>query len=79
MGGDAHSKLSVSERELLEGQFSEEEVFQVVKECCSFKAPGPDGFNFHFISRHQVLMVLRIPSGWPYAFQGLQTYKHGGV
>ena len=41
----------MSKRRQLEEQFSEEEVMLAVKDCSSFKAPGPDGFNFNFVKK----------------------------
>ncbi|KAJ0765374.1 putative RNA-directed DNA polymerase [Helianthus annuus] len=36
--------------------FSKEEIKEVVLDCGSDKAPGPDGFNFHFIKHFWSLM-----------------------
>ena len=41
ISGAIGKSLSMSERRQLEEQFSEEEVMLAVKDCCSFKAPGP--------------------------------------
>lgn len=35
----------------LEKQFEEKEILAALKGCCSFKAPGPDGFNFSFVKK----------------------------
>lgn len=43
--------LTVEEANSLEVQFSENEIWEVVRDCESSKAPGPDGFNFRFIKK----------------------------
>ncbi|GJR01528.1 RNA-directed DNA polymerase, eukaryota [Tanacetum coccineum] len=45
------SKLSGIEEKNLESRFTEKEIWEAVSRCCSDKAPGPDGFNFHFIKK----------------------------
>jgi len=37
------------DNEILVGDFSEEEIGEVVWSCDSTKSPGPNGFNFGFI------------------------------
>ncbi|KAJ0528446.1 hypothetical protein HanRHA438_Chr10g0432181 [Helianthus annuus] len=41
--------LSEVEAETISGMFTDKEVKDVVFECGSDKAPGPDGFNFKFL------------------------------
>ncbi|GLT79931.1 hypothetical protein SLA2020_513970 [Shorea laevis] len=43
------NRLSRKDREMLEAEFTNEEIKEAVFSCASDKAPGPDGFNFHFI------------------------------
>ncbi|GKV46692.1 hypothetical protein SLEP1_g53669 [Rubroshorea leprosula] len=43
------NRLSRNDREMLEAEFTNEEIKEAVFSCASDKAPGPDGFNFHFI------------------------------
>ncbi|GKU93956.1 hypothetical protein SLEP1_g7505 [Rubroshorea leprosula] len=43
------NKLSDMDREMLEVEFTIEEIREAVSSCASDKAPRPDGFNFHFI------------------------------
>lgn len=31
--------------------FTQEEITGAVNDCCSFMAPGPDGFNFTFVKK----------------------------
>lgn len=40
------------DRDLLESQVSDEEIWEAVKDCGSTKASGPDGFNFGFIKKY---------------------------
>ena len=49
---DGFQRISEDDVSMLEDQFSEAEVLVAVKNCGSSKAPGPDGFNFHFIKRY---------------------------
>ncbi|GKV33771.1 hypothetical protein SLEP1_g42231 [Rubroshorea leprosula] len=42
-------RLSEEDRILLEVEFTDDEIREAVSSCASDKAPGPDGFNFHFI------------------------------
>ena len=44
--------LNESSVRLLERPFSEEEVWNVIQRSDGNKAPGPDGFNMHFIKSH---------------------------
>ncbi|KAE8673743.1 Gamma-tubulin complex component 2 [Hibiscus syriacus] len=51
-------RIFLEQKQFLEQEFSEEEVWEVVKSCGSNKAPGPDGFNLGFFKRFwQVLKV----------------------
>ncbi|GLT98279.1 hypothetical protein SLE2022_157910 [Rubroshorea leprosula] len=43
------AKLNEEDRDMLEAEFNEDEIREAVASCASDKAPGPDGFNFHFI------------------------------
>lgn len=43
-------RLSADSIFLLEQPFTTDEVRATVWSCCGEKAPGPDGFNFHFSS-----------------------------
>ncbi|GKV22549.1 hypothetical protein SLEP1_g32411 [Rubroshorea leprosula] len=43
------NSLSRKDREMLEAEFTNEEIKEAVFSCASDKAPGPDSFNFHFI------------------------------
>lgn len=36
---------------MLEGEFTEEEVWAPIKDCNGNKAPGPDGFNLMFFQK----------------------------
>ncbi|XP_071728387.1 uncharacterized protein [Rutidosis leptorrhynchoides] len=36
----------------LENSFPESEIFEVINDCGSIKAPGPDGFNFRFFKKY---------------------------
>ena len=42
------NQLSIEQRELLECDFSIEEIKRVVWDCGGDRAPGPDGFTFKF-------------------------------
>ncbi|XVF73335.1 hypothetical protein PTKIN_Ptkin12aG0193100 [Pterospermum kingtungense] len=48
----AFRKLRPESARDLEKPFSEEEVWEAVRNCDGNKAPGPDGFNFEFIKNH---------------------------
>ena len=41
--------LSVSAREGLESDFSEEEIFKTLHDCCGEKSPDPDGMTMAFL------------------------------
>jgi len=41
--------LSVSAREGLQLEFSEEEIFKSLHDCCGDKSPGPDGMTMAFL------------------------------
>ncbi|XP_071704786.1 uncharacterized protein [Rutidosis leptorrhynchoides] len=43
--------LTTDEASTFEGHFTEEEIWNAIKDCGSSKAPGPDGFNFHFFKK----------------------------
>ncbi|GKC98247.1 hypothetical protein Tco_1168522 [Tanacetum coccineum] len=45
-------KISNEEKEDLEQDVVEDEVWNAIKLCGSKKAPGPDGFNFGFLKRY---------------------------
>ncbi|GLT73797.1 hypothetical protein SLA2020_456310 [Shorea laevis] len=49
LGGLQFAKLNEEDRDMLEAKFNEVEIREAVASCASDKAPGPDGFNFHFI------------------------------
>ncbi|KAE8724668.1 hypothetical protein F3Y22_tig00009942pilonHSYRG00021 [Hibiscus syriacus] len=52
-------RIFLEQKQFLEQEFSEEEVWEVVKSCGSNKAPGPDGFNLGFFKRFwQFLKIL---------------------
>jgi len=42
--------------EMICGVFSEQEILEAVKQCGSYKSPGPNGFNFHFITNNWDVM-----------------------
>ena len=44
--------LSVNKAKFLEQPFSVEEIWEVIRKSDGNKAPGPDGFNMHFIKTH---------------------------
>ncbi|XP_071727135.1 uncharacterized protein [Rutidosis leptorrhynchoides] len=44
----SYPSISASEVASLESPFSENEIFDVIKDCGSTKAPGPDGLNLQF-------------------------------
>ncbi|GKA92116.1 putative RNA-directed DNA polymerase, eukaryota, reverse transcriptase zinc-binding domain protein [Tanacetum coccineum] len=46
----AMNRLSLSQSESLEIQFSHEEIKRAVWECGGDRAPGPDGFSFKFLT-----------------------------
>ncbi|GKE09611.1 reverse transcriptase domain, reverse transcriptase zinc-binding domain protein [Tanacetum coccineum] len=45
------SQLDGDDVTLLESNFTMDEIKTAEWDCCSFKSPGPDGFNFKFIKR----------------------------
>ena len=47
----AYGSLDAMDKMILEQTFSEEEIVRAVKDCNSFKAPGPDGFNLGFVKK----------------------------
>lgn len=49
---DNFKRLSMGDKQMLEMDFTEEEIRRAVNQCGSSKAPGPDGFNFRFIKRY---------------------------
>ncbi|GKU90517.1 hypothetical protein SLEP1_g4505 [Rubroshorea leprosula] len=49
LDGIGFKQISQANNELLTAPFTEEEIRKVIWECDSFKAPGPDGFNFRFM------------------------------
>lgn len=51
LGGNFHRKIQDNCKIELELPFNPEEIVQAIKECNSFKAPGPDGFNFAFVKK----------------------------
>ena len=48
--------LSTNSRKYLENNVTEEEMWSVVLDCGSSKAPGPDGFNMGFIKNKWELL-----------------------
>ncbi|KAJ9538624.1 hypothetical protein OSB04_031357 [Centaurea solstitialis] len=57
------NKLNAEEASSLEGRFTEEEVWNAVRDCGRDKSPGPDGFSMEFIKHFwdllkKELMVL---------------------
>ena len=51
LGGRAYGSLDDMDRMILEQTFSEEDIVRAIKECNSFKALGPDGFNLGFVKK----------------------------
>lgn len=51
LGGVFTRKIQHNNKVELELPFSAKEILQAIKECNSFKAPGPDGFNFAFVKK----------------------------
>ncbi|PSR84913.1 Endonuclease [Actinidia chinensis var. chinensis] len=51
LGGMAFGSLDATDRMTLEKTFLEEEIVRAIKDCSSFKAPGPDGFNLGFVKK----------------------------
>lgn len=47
----AFVSISPAESGLLEAEFSEEEIWEAVKDCDGNKAPRPDGFNLSCIQK----------------------------
>ncbi|XP_071729225.1 uncharacterized protein [Rutidosis leptorrhynchoides] len=50
------TRISCEEAINLEKPFTEEEVWDAIKNCGSSKAPGPDGFNFKFYRKFRWLV-----------------------
>lgn len=48
----------------VEAPFSLEEIYGVVKECISFKTPGPDGFNMLFVKKSWISKQMYCVSFW---------------
>ncbi|KAJ0544992.1 putative RNA-directed DNA polymerase transcription factor SBP family [Helianthus annuus] len=56
-------ELSVEQKTTISAPFSCEEVLYAIRECKGGKAPGPDGFTFHFFRRYWDLlkpMVMKL-------------------
>ncbi|KAJ9558233.1 hypothetical protein OSB04_012847 [Centaurea solstitialis] len=49
--GDRFKKISMEEAIMLERKFSEEEVWNALKDCGCNKSPGPDGFTTGFLNK----------------------------
>ncbi|XP_071695313.1 uncharacterized protein [Rutidosis leptorrhynchoides] len=45
------SRISENDNLMLEGKFSEEEIWKAIKSCGSSKVSGPDGFNLKFYKK----------------------------
>ncbi|XP_071712558.1 uncharacterized protein [Rutidosis leptorrhynchoides] len=62
--------LTVNEAADLEARFTETEIWEAVKGCCSSKAPGPDGFNLKFYKLYwdviKSVLLAAINSFWEY-------------
>lgn len=71
LGGNFSRKIHSSSKMELELPFTSEEIFQAVKECSSFKAPGPDGFNFAFVKKAWGIIK-------PKVLEFFQDFHHNG-
>lgn len=56
LDGLSFSSISEESRQLLEVEFTADEVLEGLKSCNGNKAPGPDGFNLKFIQSFLYLM-----------------------
>ncbi|KAE8656311.1 putative naringenin-chalcone synthase [Hibiscus syriacus] len=45
------NKITLDQSQLLQREFSEDEIWETLKSCDSNKAPGPDGLNLGFFKR----------------------------
>ncbi|GKU93948.1 hypothetical protein SLEP1_g7497 [Rubroshorea leprosula] len=45
------NQISQADNEMLVVEFDEKEIKEAIWDCCSSKAPGPDGFNFGFVKK----------------------------
>lgn len=51
LGGGLNRQIQELDLRMLESPFLMEEIVATVKECDSFKAPGPDGYNMAFVKK----------------------------
>lgn len=58
LNGMEFTRISGMDNSLLEGKFSENEVWQVVSAMKRDKAPGPDGFTISFFKNVAILLKL---------------------
>ncbi|XP_071687297.1 uncharacterized protein [Rutidosis leptorrhynchoides] len=57
------TRILDEDNRLLEAKFSEVEIWKAIQNCCSSKAPGPDGFNMKFFKKFWWLLnddIIRI-------------------
>ncbi|GJX67803.1 hypothetical protein Tco_0303530 [Tanacetum coccineum] len=59
---DRVEKISVDDAFLVEKDFTEEEILEVVRACGGDKAPGPDGFNFKYIRKFWDILKVDLVS-----------------
>ncbi|GJV91519.1 putative RNA-directed DNA polymerase, partial [Tanacetum coccineum] len=52
LNNSSFNRISTPEKDDLERDVYEEEIWEAVKQCGSKKAPGPDGFNFGFLKKY---------------------------
>lgn len=62
LGGNFSRKILNSSKQELELSFTSEEILQALKECNSFKALGPDGFNFAFVKKAWEIIKIDVLS-----------------
>ncbi|GKE72401.1 hypothetical protein Tco_1534442, partial [Tanacetum coccineum] len=59
---DRVEKILVDDAFLVEKDFTEEEILEVVRACGGDKAPGPDGFNFKYIRKFWDILKVDLVS-----------------
>ncbi|XP_058203081.1 uncharacterized protein LOC131317559 [Rhododendron vialii] len=68
LGGFFSRKLNQASAMQLEIPFEEKEILTALHDCSSFKAAGPDGFNFSFVKKGWVFM--KETEYWPISMVG---------